>query len=87
MKPDEPPLQLSPVLAIAAAPPVKVEDRATTLFLDNGLVSCEVDKETGSLVSLRRVGDERNLLGASGSWYIATGKAMEHSAKDRPPKR
>jgi hypothetical protein len=67
--PGDPPRELSTPVAIDNPQPVKVEDRDTAWRLDNGLLSCEVDKNTGSLVMLRQEGDSRNLFGAKGAWY------------------
>ena len=82
--PDEPRLALSVPAAPVAAPPVRFEDRGATLWLDNGLVSCEVDKANGSLVSLRRAGDARNIFGARGSWYATHPWWLAGRAAPRP---
>ncbi len=69
VQPDKAPLKLSIPQETASASSVKIEDRAQTFFLDNGLISCEVNKVTGNLVSLHRAGDSRNVYAEKQQWY------------------
>lgn len=50
-------------------PAVQIEDRGAVFALSNGLVALEVDKAKGTLVSLQKAGDARNLFGPKGAWY------------------
>lgn len=56
--------------SFAKAPhPVTVEDGGQTFHLQNGLLHVGIDKSKGTVVSLSRPVDTRNLFGEKGSWY------------------
>lgn len=69
VSPDEPVRQPSRPAEPRETPPVTVDELEKTVVLGNGLVSCEVEKASGSLVSIQRAGDDRDLLGTNGAWY------------------
>ncbi|MEK0446934.1 MAG: Rhamnogalacturonate lyase family [Verrucomicrobiota bacterium] len=49
--------------------PVVFHENSRTLILENGIVRCEIDKAKGTLISIQKSGDGRNLFGEKGAWY------------------